>query len=403
MKKLLMLGGSQLQVPAIKKAKELGHYVILCDISSNVPGELYAHEFYSISTSDKLDVLKLAEALKVDGIVCYGADSGAQTAAYVAEMLDLPTNPYKAVELLTNKDRFREFQRENGFNVPKAKGFYSFEEAKKDFHQFKLPVMIKPVDSSGSRGISMIDSIDLLEEKVEHALNFSKVKRFIMEEYIENDGPHIGGEGFTVDGQLVFRCFSNEQFSTDHRNPFISIMASWPYLRDERIHQKIHDEIQRLLTLLEMKTSALNFDIRIDKDENVYIIEIAPRNGGGCNSKIVQYATGIDLIEYTIRASLGEDCSDLEMQEVKGYWADYVLVNQEHSGQFNGLDISEEFLKKHVVEYELFVNPGDYLSPPTTSYELLGNMILKFHTSDEMLEKLGTIHHDIKIKINDSM
>ena len=395
-----MLGGSQQQVPAIKKARELGYYVIVCDILGDVPGEQYAQEFYKISTSDKLAVLKLSEALQIDGIVCYGADSGAQTAAYVAEALNLPSNPFKAVEILTNKDLFREFQREHGFHVPKAKGYYSYEEAKKDFHQFNLPVMIKPVDSSGSRGISMIDSIDLLAEKVEVALNFSKVKRFIIEEYIENYGPHIGGEGFAVNGQLVFRCFSNEQFSTNQRNPFISIMASWPYIMPNRIHQKIHQEIQKLLTLLDFKTGALNFDIRIDKDETVYLIEIAPRNGGGCNSKIVQYATGIDLVEYTIKASLGDDCSDLEMLEPKGYWSDYVLVNQEHTGEFNGIEISEEFLKNHVVEYELFVHPGEHLLLPATSYEVLGDMILKFQTFEEMLEKLDAIIDSVKIKIN---
>lgn len=400
MKKLLMLGGSHFQIPAIKKAKEMGYYVITCDYLENNPGHQFADESYNVSTTDKEAVLDLARSLQIEGIVCYAADSGAPTVAYVAEKLGLPTHPYKSIEILTNKDKFREFQKENNFNIPKAKGYHTLEEAKADLHNFNMPVMIKPVDSSGSKGVSKIDSADLLEEKVETALSFSKVKRFIIEEYIENYGPHVGGDGFSVDGKLVFRCFSNEYFSTTNLNPFVSILASWPYIMPEHLHTKIHNEIQRALNLLNMKTGAYNFDIRIDNSENVYLIEIAARNGGEMNPHAIKYATGIDTIEYMLKAAVGEDCSDLTMVEPQGYWGSYAL-NSQNSGVFKGVEIQEDFKINNIVEYELVVKSGERVSGLTGAHDKVGIMILKFSTLDEMMDKMKNMNKWVKVIVEE--
>ncbi|RKQ15463.1 ATP-grasp domain-containing protein [Lysinibacillus endophyticus] len=392
-----MLGGAYSQIPAIKKAREMGYFVIVCDSNNKSPGQKYANQFFNISTTDKESVLKLAKSLNIDGIVCYKADSGASTVAYVAEQLDLPSNPYDSIMILTNKDLFRRFQKDNGFNVPRAIGYQTLDEAKADFHNFNMPVMIKPVDSAGSLGVSKIDTHELLEEKVSYALAFSKVKRFIIEEYIENHGPHVGGDGFSVDGKLVFRCFSNEKFSEGYSNPFLSIIASWPYIMPESIQNKIHAEIDRLLNLLNMKTCAYNFDIRIDENENVYLIEVAPRNGGDWNPNAIKYATGVDLIEYTLKAALGEDCSDLSVVEPEGYWATYV-INSKVNGIFKGIKFHSD-IKTNIVEYDLFVNPGDKIYELNSAYEKVGIMILNFSTFEEMEEKMENISKLIKLEI----
>ena len=109
MKKLLMLGGSMQQIPAIKAAKEMGHYVITCDYLPENPGHKFADEYYNVSTTDKEAVLKLAKELKIDGIVAYASDPAAPTAAYVSENLGIPGNPYESVAMLTEKDKFRDF------------------------------------------------------------------------------------------------------------------------------------------------------------------------------------------------------------------------------------------------------------------------------------------------------
>ena len=398
MKKVLLLGGSHFQVPSVKKAKELGYYTITCDYLPGNPGHKFADEYHNVSTTDKEAVLSLAQKLKIDGIVCYASDPAAPTAAYVAEKMSLPGQPYKSVEILSNKDLFRKFLTENNFNVPRANGYSSIEQAKEDFKNFKLPVMVKPVDSSGSKGVTKISKIEELEKAIEYALSFSRAKRFIIEEYVEKYGYQIGGDGFSIDGQLVFRCFASNHFNLKTGNPFVPTGDSWPNNMSVNIHNKIHNEIQRLLTLLNMKTGAYNFDIRVDKNENVFLMEVAPRNGGNLVPQIIQYATGVDMVEYTIQAAMGKDCSNLKMIAPKGFWSCFV-VHSKKTGILKAIDIKEELKKNNIVEQDIMCNIGDKVNSFNGSNGTLGIMILKFSSMDEMLYKMDNMDEFIQVVV----
>lgn len=402
MKKVLLLGGSHFQVPSVQTAKRLGYYTITCDYLPNNPGHKYADEYYNVSTTDKEEVLKLAQKLQVDGIVCYASDPAAPTAAYVAEKMGFPTSPYKSIEILSNKDKFREFLTENNFIVPKAKG-YAYDELEQmfvDMKEFRFPVMVKPVDSSGSKGVKKIEAIEELRMAIDNAMQYSRCKRFIIEEYVEKYGYQIAGDGFSVNGKLVFRCFANEHFDKSGINPYVPIGESWPYNMPKRVHDKLHNEIQRALTLLDMKTQAYNFDARIDKDENVYLMEIGPRNGGNLIAQVTQYATGVDMVEYTIKAAMGEDCSDLHMVEPQGYWSNY-MVHSPNSGILKEIWIDEEFKNNNIVEFEMMFKPGDEIEAFTGSNGTLGTMILKFESKEEMLEKMDHMDRWIKVITED--
>ena len=399
MKKVLILGGSSVQLPIIKKARQLGHYVIVCDYLEENPGREFAHEFHHISTTDREKLLLLANQLNIDGIVCYCSDTNAVPAAYVCGKLSLPSHPYKSVEILTNKEKFRSFLREHHFRTPRAKAFQSYEEAKEEIHHFKLPVMIKPVDSSGSRGVSKIDSIDLLEEKVENALKFSRVNRFLMEEFIESKNYyHVGGEGFSVNGKLVFREYYNEHFPQESPNPFVSMGASYPILLSETIQKKIDHEIQRVLHLLNMETGAYNFEVRIDDMDQVYLIEIAPRNGVGYQS-LLKYTTNFDIDENVINAALGYKVN-YSPKYSKEYWGIYGFYSNQN-GIFKGVKIVDEFAKGNIVEFELFVNPGDQISKLTGAHDILGCMIFKFSSKTDLLEKIENISDYVKVFVEE--
>ena len=194
MKKILLLGGSAQQIVAIKTAQKLGYYTVLCDYLPDNPGQYEADKFYLVSTTDKEAVLKVALDECVDGVLAYASDPAAPTAAYVAEKMKLLTNPYESVMTLCNKDCFRSFLKNNGFNTPVARG-YSNNEV--DTTLFSLPVIIKPVDSSGSKGATVLHSWDGLNEALEFAFSFSRSHRIIVEEFIEKKHPYlIGGDIF---------------------------------------------------------------------------------------------------------------------------------------------------------------------------------------------------------------
>lgn len=145
MKKVLLLGGTHYQINSIKACNRLGHYSITCDYNPKNPGHKYANEYHEVSALDKEGVLKLAKKLKIDGIVCYAADTAAVTAAYVAEKMCLPGQPLKSIEILTNKDLFRKFLFDNGFKTPKAKGYDNINEAIKDFDILINPLWLSPL------------------------------------------------------------------------------------------------------------------------------------------------------------------------------------------------------------------------------------------------------------------
>lgn len=399
MKKLLLLGGSKQQVPAIELAKKMGIYTILCDFLPDNPGQQYADRFYCVSTTDKKAILEVAKENQIDGIVAYASDPAAPTAAYVAEKLGLPSNPYQSVDILSNKDRFRLFLEEHNFNTPKAKSFRSLEEVTSEIENFKLPVIIKPVDSSGSKGVDKITDINNIKTQFENAMKFSREKKVIIEEYVEMQGYQVAGDGFSVDGELVFRCFANDHFNKEGLNPYVPISASFPYNRPERVHKKIHNEIQRLINLLGMKTGAYNFDIRIDNDENVYLMEIGPRNGGNYIPQVIKHATGIDLLEYTIKSAIGEDCSDLQMVEPSGYWS-YFAVHSSKEGILTDIIIKDDVKKNNIVESYMNYKIGDKIPAFTAANGSLGIFIMKFNSMNEMLQMMDNSNEWIRVVVD---
>ena len=157
-KRLMLLGGLRYLIPVIEAAHKLGCYVITCDYLPNNIAHKYSDEYRNVSILDKDAVLSLAKELNIDGIMSFAVDPGVISAAYVADKMGLPqTGPYESICILQNKDKFRDFLTRNGFNVPKAKGFSSIEEALHGMDSFEWPVIVKPTDSAGSKGVKKVE------------------------------------------------------------------------------------------------------------------------------------------------------------------------------------------------------------------------------------------------------
>jgi biotin carboxylase len=384
-KKLLMLGGSDIQVSAIKKAKVMGYHVITCDYLPDNPGHRFSDEYYNVSTTDKESVLELAKELKINGILAYASDPAALPSAYVAEKLNLPTNPYESVKIMSRKDLFRDFMKKNGFLTPLAKSVKRYEKAANFLKKLNKTAIIKPVDSSGSKGIFKIEKNENFEKKFQSALSFSRVGKVIIEEFIEKKGFQIGGDGFLVDGELVFRCFGDIHFSKV--NPLLPCSVSVPTLHDSEILGKVHQEIQKLLSLIGMKMGALNFDVIIDKDDHVYILEIGARNGGNMIPELTRYCTGVDMIERSIKAAVGEDNRDLSMSYEKEYFSHYV-VHAAKNGTIKSVHKSKKLNNCLLYEHYNF-KIGDYVEKFQSSANRLGVFLLQYSQKNEMLDVIS--------------
>ena len=385
-KRILFLGGAMQQIPIIKMAKEMGLYVITCDYLPDNPGHKLADEYHNVSTTDMEGVLELAKQVKPDGIVAYASDPAAPTAAYVAEKLGLPGNPYESVHLCTQKDLFRAFLKEHGFNCPKAKGYNTFEEAYAEIDNFKFPVMVKPVDSSGSKGVVKIFSKDELKAAVEEALSFSRGKRFIIEEFIVKKGYQVSGDGFSYNGKLVFTSYGNELYSGQGgTRDYVALGEFWPSLLTKEQKDKVDDELQRLITALGMRTCAYNIEVILDENDTPYVIELGPRNGGSYIPQLIQYATGVDLVKYTILGALGEDCSDLHMAETKAAVGNYKIMAHVQ-GKFKGIKWDPEFEKNNLLDVYCTAKPGDPVRNYQSTADSMGEIVYKASVLEEMLD-----------------
>ena len=391
-KRILFLGAAPSQIPPIEYAKSQGHYVITCDYLPENPGHKLADESHNVSTTDIEGVLTLAEKLKIDGIVAYASDPAAPTAAYVAEKMGLIGNPYQSVLTLARKDLFRAFLKEHGFNVPKSQSFYELEAAKEWLDQISVPAFVKPVDSSGSKGVTEITSKDQLKKAFQYALTFSREKKVVVEEKIVKQGYQVAGDGFVVDGKLVFRSWADEHFDK-LCNGLVPIGQTFPTSHKPDLLDKAHKETQRLLDLLNIKTGALNFDFMFSQDGGFYFLELGPRNGGCLIPEVIRYATGVDLIKATVDAALGLDCSYVQQKPVNGFWSSY-MVHSLEQGVFSKLNISER-ANKMIVEKNIYVTDGEIVKKYSGSNDTLGMMILQYPDMSTMLDMIDNMEYDI--------
>lgn len=395
-----MLGGSLYQVYAIKEAVRLGYYVITCDYLPDNPGHKFAHEYYNVSTTDKEAVLALAQRLQVDGVVAYASDPAAPTAAYVCEKMGLPTSPYKSVEILSKKDLFRQYLAEHGFNVPKAQGFRSYEEALAVIDTFRLPVMVKPVDSSGSKGINKMTDKAQLKEFVEDALSYSRDKRFLIEEFIVKKGYQISGDAFSVDGELVFHCFGNEYYSSKVTKDFAPLGECWPFMMERTIIDRLHADLQRLISSLGMKSTAYNVEAIVDQDDNIYVLELGARSGGSLIPQITECATGVNMVTYVIKAAMGEDCSELQMAQSQGCWSNY-MVHAKTSGKYSGIWFDDDFKRNNLVEFVTDVNEGDSVHVFRDAQDAIGTLIVKYDSVEQMFHMIENMDDYVRVIVNE--
>lgn len=388
-KRILLLGGTGLQVPLIEMAKEMGVYVITCDNRPQNPGHALADEYHNISITDKDAVLALAKDRQVDAVVNYILEPGVQSAAYANEAIGAPTSPYESVRILSNKTLFRSFLRDNGFSVPRMYSCHTKQEAlpmlkeKVEKGDISLPVVVKPCDLWGSRGVSRVDELEQYADALDNAFGNSMYGEVIVEEYVEADGCPLEGDAFAVDGKLVSSLWADVYHDAQAENPITPMFYIYPSAKSEALHNKVNEELQRLITLLGMKTNAYNVESRIGKDGKVYLMEVAPRNGGNEIPLSIKYATGIDMTRGTLLTALGEDCSGVVASApCKGIWCSH-LLHSNVNGIFKDVVYDEEFRRKHLACHLPYVKQGEEVHPYSGTNNTIGMFIAHYDTREE--------------------
>ena len=395
MKKILLLGGSAQQVVAIETAKKHGYYTVLCDYLVDNPGQYAADKFYLVSTTDKEAILKVALDEEVDGVLAYASDPAAPTAAYVAEKMNLPTSPYQSVETLCNKDKFRDFLHRNGFHAPQSCGYSNAEEVKNDIGRFRLPVIIKPVDSSGSKGVTVLNELDKLDEAIDFAFSFSRSHRIIVEEFIEKKHPYlIGGDIFVENGQIILWGLLNCHRDSDV-NSLVPVGKSYPLELSEEDIKHVKATLQEMVYKLHMKSCGMNVELIVDKDGRVWPIDIGPRNGGNMIPDLLCMIFNVDVVEMAVKSAMGEPVH-ANVKESTQFYATHNLHVAEN-GKFEGITYSEK-IKPFIVKECIYKKPGEVVEYFDNAAKAIGIVFLKFRTKEEMRDILTNIKEHITVK-----
>lgn len=397
-KRLMLLGGNRYQLPVIKAAHELGYYVITCDYLPDNYAHQFSDEYCNVSIIDKEAVLEAAIKLKIDGIMSFACDPGVTVAAYVAEQLGLPSvGSYEAVSILQNKGRFRKFLAEHGFHVPMAKVYTEAKAALEDAGKFRWPVIVKPTDSAGSKGVRRVDKQEKLEGAIAYALEHSFKKEFIVEEFLEKVGCSSSTDIFSVNGELKFISFDAQHFDAEAMNPYTPAAHSWPSTMTEEHKKELEGELQRLINLLKLKSSIYNIETMECTDGKAYIMEFTPRGGGNRLAEMLRYMTGVDLIKASVLTAVGEAVTEVVQRQCNGYWAE-VILHSYKSGIFKELWVSQE-IQENVVETDLWIKEGDCVGEFKAASNSFGTVVLHFTNESEMMKVLNNIKKYIKVQL----
>lgn len=398
-KKIMLLGGLRYLKPVIDAAHKQGYYVITADYLPNNIAHKWSDEYCNVSIIDKEAVLKEAQRLQIDGIMSFACDPGVVAASYVQNKMGLPSfGPFESVEILQNKDKFRAFLAKNGFNVPQAKGFDSVEAAMEEIYWYPWPVIVKPTDAAGSKGVTRVDRAEDLKPALEYAMEHSISGHIIVEEFIDKQGCSSDTDSFSENGKLKFISFCAQRFDADATNPYTPAAYSWPSTFTKEQEEYLTSEIQRLITLLNLKTVVYNIEVRVAPNGKPYIMELTPRGGGNRLCEMLRYATGVDMITAITRAIVGDPILEsIEQKPYNGHWAE-IILHADKDGVFDHLEISKD-LPAEIVEEDLWVDNGDKVEGFEGANNAIGTLVLKFQTAEELEKVINNQRNWLKVVV----
>ena len=394
MKKLLILGAMEMNVHLIQRAKEMGNYVITVDYIPENPGHKLADEAYFDSTTDLDAVLKLSKKLNIDGIMTYNSDPAAPTAAYVAEKLGLPGNSYQSVKIMSEKNLFRDFLISNGLNAPKFGNYLNIEDALCHINDFSFPIIIKPVDSSGSKGVTVVNNVKDIQKAIECALEKSRSKKFIIEEYIEPVGKQLHGDGFVQNGKVVFLHLGDHHFDSTINN-LVPYSTTYPTEHPVEIINACKNQIQDFMSKVGFMNGGFNVELRIsNKDNKLYIIDIGARNGGNFTPKVIEYGSGFNFLDRAIKIALGENIDDIKMTDKVSNFVSYLILHSDKNGVLNNI-VLDKMIEDRIIEKHIYLKSGDKVETFLGANAALGVLIMKYESRevmDEIVEKFPSLY-----------
>jgi biotin carboxylase len=302
MSKLLILGASFLQLPAILKAKEFGHYVAVADFNSQAMGIKYADEYFNASTNDIRAICDVAKRFQPDGIMTLATDMPVRSLAVATNLLGLPGISFETAVKATDKGEMIKAFKEHNVESPWYFIIDCKSEIKSISNQLIFPCILKPTDNAGSRGVVLVNSLEKLDSAYAYSREQSRGGKVIVEEYM--NGSEVSVEVMVVDGDVHVLAVTDKL--TTGAPHFVEMGHSQQsQLCKENVDQ-IRDLAARAVKAIGIKYGPAHVEIMLTK-YGPKMVELGARMGGDCiATHLVPLSTGIDMIKATINVALGK-------------------------------------------------------------------------------------------------
>lgn len=383
-KKMMILGGSALQVPAIHAAKKLGYEIILVDYDENAVGFALADVKLVVSTLDMEEVYRQALVYRPDVVITSTSDGPVRTAAYVNEKLGKkPDLAYEDSLCATIKSHMRKRLEENHVPIPSYYAVESWEEFQEAVKAFSGRCIVKPSDNAGSRGVVLLDGRGKTEEELRWIYAYSKGNSrngiVMAEEFMS--GAEVSVEAMTVDGKTTIIAITDKYITPPPY--FVEIAHSEPSRLDQGTQERIREVALQAVRAIRLQNGPSHTEIKVT-EQGPKVVEIAARLGGDfITSKLVPLSTGVDLVDASVRLAAGEE-PDLS---IKWQRAAAIHFIQSGKGKLKRLEAGEEILRMDGVEEAvLYKKAGDSTDGTKSSNDRLGHIITVGRTPEEAMD-----------------
>lgn len=391
--KLMILGAGVYQVPLIKKAKEMGYEAIVVSPMGRYPGLAIADSVVDCDTRDKEAVLSAAIEFGIDGIVTTGTDVAVPTIGYVVDCLNLHGTGFESSLKSMNKSMMKRCFLEHGIHTADYRVVQSFDELKRVATEIGYPLMVKAVDSSGSRGITKVESLSGLQVAFEESLSVSQVPYVIAEQYLS--GYEIGAQAI-VHGDEVKEVFLHSDIVTP---PPISVPVghAMPLEISESISEKTKTLIINAVKALGIRDTISNVDVMIVNDEP-YILEIGARMGATCLPENISIYAQIDAYECLVNLALGLK-PKLKVNQHKQPNA-ALLFCSDKTGIVKKIDIPDSiYQNENLVDLSLDIEVGSNISKFNVGPDRIGQIITIGNSESEAISLAKKLMSQVVISV----
>ena len=365
-----MLGGGFLQKYVICKAKTMGYYVLCLDADPNAMGFAIADEHAVINIVDEEACLAYARDKQVDGVLTAATDFSVLTMSRIAEELHLPGINYQSAKVIKNKALVRKRLFEaNADDTGISYEIDSVEDFADILPKIKFPVMMKPVDGSGSRGASKVEKAEDFVKAAEYAMNGSITHRAVAEPFIE--GKEYGVESFVDNG--VIHVLGVMQKDMTEPPYYAELGHAIPSGLTPELETKVKSCVYRAIFALGVNHGSVNMDLLITNEGNVHIVDVGARMGGNLiGSHIIPMGTGIDYMGNMIRAAVGDATNWKPEWQPKPVATKLLALTP---GIIKKLPNFDQIAAEYNVQIEHHLHEGNTITPYRTNLDGCGYVV----------------------------